>query len=149
MYLLEIELLKQEDFSTQHQLLLKNSRQGDYYFEKNSKNNRLQELAKEFWLYREAPCSAVHAKAPVADCHHEKLFRQQIQESAQQLVTTLAQKPLTIAQILQQLEREQPDFIPLGKTSLGSDILRSVDNQHSLLEAWRIKEDATLKDCRL
>ena len=128
MYLLEIELLRQDHRVRQQKGLSPERREGDYYLEKRYDTQPLQQLAKECWQYKESACSHMSVRPSSLDTHNERLFQQQIQDSAQQLVTTLAQQPFSITQILRQLEQEQPEVVYLGKLLSGKDILRIVDS---------------------
>ncbi|WP_241608416.1 hypothetical protein [Rosenbergiella epipactidis] len=127
MYLLEIELLRQEYLFRQEKGYPPENREGDYYLEKRRDNTLLQQLAKECWLYQGLPSSEIEASSAPSNTNNERLFQQEIHDSAQQLVTTLVQRPLSIKQILQQLEQELPDTVSLGKCSLETSILRIVD----------------------
>ena len=127
MYVLEIELLRQEYLFRQEKGYPPENREGDYYLEKRHDNTLLQQLAKECWLYQGSPSSEIEASFAPSNTNNERLFQREIHDSAQQLVTTLVQRPLSIKQILQQLEQELPDTVPLGKCSLESSILRIVD----------------------
>jgi len=140
MYLLEIELLRQENLSRQQQGLQGERREGDYYLEKYRDKNPLQQLATEYWVYQEQPSYESLFTRSTLESDNERYFQQQIVESAHQLVTTLAQTPETIEQILQHLEQEFPEALPLGLFTTGNNILSIIESQSAFADL-RFKMD--------
>jgi len=146
MYLLETELLRQENLFKQKRGGEQDGREGDYYLDESSENTLLQDLAKECWQYEESASPDTRASKATADVDNEKIFQQKIQSSAQQLVSNLVQKPLSMTQVLQQLERELPESIPLGKSSVETDILRIVDQYCLTFEEVMKNTPTTLEE---
>lgn len=129
MYLLEIELLRQENLFRQHQGRRSFCGEGDYYLESSGAKYPLQQLAREYWIYQEQPSYQSRTSSSTLEADSESCFQQQIKASAGQLVTTLAQAPETIAQILKSLEQELPETLPLGLVTTGNDILNIIECQ--------------------
>ena len=148
MYLLEIELQRQERLFSREKGVSREDCEGDYSLEKRHDMTLLQQLAKECLLYEGLPSCEISTRFPSVEAkNNERLFQQQIEDSAQQLVTTLALQPLTIQQILQQLEQELPHKVPLGKYSSETDILRIVDSPARFI-AMRAKAEIACKEDR-
>ncbi|MBT0728021.1 hypothetical protein HGT73_11660 [Rosenbergiella australiborealis] len=139
MYLLEIELMRQRRLAEHKKASARAVHQGAYFLERGDEQNLLKRLAKESWHYQDDPQTLcmpeVQLSSPIEDAI-EQVFIQDIEHSAQRLVTDILQPSLTIAEIIAQLEQETLGAFPLDQRGIGGDILTLLDDEVYEIDEW-------------